>query len=112
MRNWIRRRPLVTCLSISFVLLIVPSAMVGVLFTTGAPWVAEGLGLAVAGGLYVALFLFWMRLVARPIHDITQSVHTLSSRCTRSWKWDWARTSRPGCTALARSAHWRRPSKR
>ena len=37
---------------------------------------AKGLGLAVTGSIYFVLFLFWLRLVARPINDITQSVRS------------------------------------
>ena len=74
--NWIRRQTLITCVWISLVLLVVPSATVSVLFATGAPWMAKGLGLAVTGSIYFVLFLFWLRLVARPINDITQSVRS------------------------------------
>jgi methyl-accepting chemotaxis protein len=76
MLNWIRRQPLITCVWISLLLLVVPSAIVGILFATSASWAVRGAGLVAAGGLYFALFLFWLRLVARPITDITQSVRT------------------------------------
>jgi methyl-accepting chemotaxis protein len=76
MMNWIRRQTLITCVWISLILLVVPSATVSVLFATGSSWVAKGLGLAITGSIYFALFVFWLRLVARPINDITQSVRS------------------------------------
>ena len=72
--NWIRRQTLITCVWISLVLLVVPSATVSVLFATGASWTVKGIGLAVTSGIYFTLLLFWLRLVAQPINDITQSV--------------------------------------
>lgn len=74
MLNWFRRQSLIACTWISAVLLVVPSALVSTLFATGASWTVKGLGLALTGSVYLALFLFWRRRVAQPIHALTLSV--------------------------------------